>query len=259
MRKALYKITNLVNGKAYIGQSIDPYKRFISHCSRSSRDSDNSPIHAAIKKYGKENFSIEILEWSENYNQREKELIQEHGSLAPNGYNVALGGEDPPHKYGEAHHKSVISEKDMDTVVYLLKNSELTEPQICAYFNKRYSQSLINNINWGITHRREGITYPIRTQCPYNLTTEEVDSIKWLLRNSSYPCYQIAEHYQVSTSAIKHINSGRNYFVETTKYPIRKHRGKKQSQPVEAILAKRSTNAIDTHLETGVCTNVHKK
>ena len=68
MTKALYKITNIVNGKSYIGQSIDPYARFISHKSRAKNDSDNSPIHAAIKKYGKENFIMEILEWSDNYN-----------------------------------------------------------------------------------------------------------------------------------------------------------------------------------------------
>lgn len=243
----------MINGKVYIGQSVDPHRRFISHCSRSNNDSDNSPIHAAIKKYGKENFSLEILEWSKNYNQREKELIQEYNSLSPNGYNVALGGEDPPHKYGENHHNSVISEEDVTKVIYLLKNSDLTEPQIGLCFKEKYNQTLINNINWGITHKRINESYPIRTNCPYNLTEKEVDDIKWLLKNSMYPCHQIADYYHVNTSTIKHINSGRNYFVETTDYPIRKHKGRKQSQPVEAILAKRSTDAIDTHLEMGVC------
>lgn len=47
--------------------------------------------------------------------------------------------------------------------------------------------------------------------------------------------------------------SGRNYYNDNCDYPIRTIRGKKQLQPVEAILAKRSTGAIDTHLEMGVC------
>lgn len=110
MVKALYKITNLINGKAYIGQSINPRRRFIAHISRANNDSDNSPIHSAIKKYGKDNFKFEILEWSENYNQREKELIIEHNTLSPNGYNVARGGEEPPHRYGEEHHNSVVKD-----------------------------------------------------------------------------------------------------------------------------------------------------
>lgn len=255
MIKAIYKITNVLNGKCYIGQSVDPHKRFVSHCSRANNDSDNSPIHSAIKKYGKENFKLEILEWTEDYNRREKELIQEYNSLSPNGYNIALGGENPPVYYGEKHHGSVINNEEVNMVICLLKYSDKTEPEIGRWFKKNFNQPLIHNINFGITHRRKNEDYPIRKESVYNLTTKEVDEVKWLLKNSLFPCYQIAEHYHVNTSTIKHINVGRNHFDDSENYPLRKERGKKQSQPVEAILAKRSTNAIDTHLETGVCTD----
>lgn len=253
LKKALYKIINIVNGKAYIGQSINPEHRFISHISRAKNDADNSPIHTAIKKYGKQNFKLEILEWSENYNQREKELIIEHNTMAPNGYNVAPGGEEPPHTYGEDHHKSVITEAQVDRIIQELKNGRLTEPQIGQLFEPPVNQPLIHNINFGITHHRDNEEYPIRKYCPYNLKPEEVEEIKWLLKNSLFPCSQIAEHYDVNTSTVKHINAGRNYFSETERYPLRTFKGKKQSQPVETILAKRSTDAIDTHLEMGVC------
>ena len=253
MRKALYKITNLINGKAYIGQSINPQHRFIAHISRSINDSDNSPIHSAIKKYGKENFKFDIIEWSDNYNEREKELIIEHNTLSPNGYNVASGGEEPPHKYGKDHHKSIISDSQVDIVIKELKNGLLTETQIGKLFNPPFNQTLIHNINHGITHKRENENYPIRNDCPYNLNSDEVEEIIWLLQNTSFPLYQIAEHYKVNTSSIKHINTGRNHYRNDIDYPVRKQRGKKQSQPVETILAKRSTDAIDTHLEMGVC------
>jgi len=54
---------------------------------------------------------MEVLEWSEDYNQREKELIIEYSTLSPNGYNIAPGGEEPPHRYGENHHKNKITDK----------------------------------------------------------------------------------------------------------------------------------------------------
>ena len=165
MKKAIYKITNNVNGKIYIGQSVDPNHRFVSHISRANKNEDNSPIHAAINKYGKENFSMEILEWTDNYNERERELIREYNTMSPNGYNVAPGGEEPPHKYGEDHHKSVITEEQIDIIINELKNGNLTEPKIGALFDPPFNQTLINNINWGITHRRDGETYPIINQC----------------------------------------------------------------------------------------------
>jgi len=246
LKKAIYKITNMINNKIYIGQSIDPNHRFISHCSRANNDSDNSPIHTAIKKYGKENFVLDIIEWTEDYNNRERYWIQKLNSLSPFGYNIAKGGEEPPHKYGEQHHKSIITEEQVDIIINELKKGELTEPQIGKLFNPPFNQTLINNINWGITHKRNNETYPIRKNCPYNLTFEQVGDIKWLLQNTLYPCSQIADYYHVNTSTIKHINMGRNYHEDNCDYPLRKQRGKKQLKPVETILAKRSTTTIDT-------------
>ena len=65
----------MINDKVYIGQSVDPKRRFKAHCSRAKNDSDNSPIHAAIKKYGKENFKLDILEWTEDYNNAECDIM----------------------------------------------------------------------------------------------------------------------------------------------------------------------------------------
>lgn len=62
MLKDIYIIKNKINNKVYIGQAIDTKKRFLSHLSRSKNNTDNSPIHDAINKYGRENFYYEILE-----------------------------------------------------------------------------------------------------------------------------------------------------------------------------------------------------
>lgn len=55
----VYKLTNKINGKIYIGSSVDLRKRIISHTYESKNG--KLPINLAIKEYGKENFSYEII------------------------------------------------------------------------------------------------------------------------------------------------------------------------------------------------------
>ena len=82
----IYKITNLVNGKIYIGQSINIDKRIKEHFWKASNEKDisyNSALHLAIRKYGKENFQWEILEECkvDNIDEREKFYIKEYNSV----------------------------------------------------------------------------------------------------------------------------------------------------------------------------------
>lgn len=58
-KKAIYKITNDINDKIYIGQSNNPNRRFEEHCKYSR---DNTLIHKAIHKYGREHFKMTVLE-----------------------------------------------------------------------------------------------------------------------------------------------------------------------------------------------------
>ena len=83
----IYKIENLLNHKCYIGQSIHIERRWKEHCQKSTK----SVISQAIKKYGKENFSFQILEECEIDELAEKEIayIHKFNSIIPNGYNVA--------------------------------------------------------------------------------------------------------------------------------------------------------------------------
>ena len=109
--KAIYKITNNITKKCYIGQSNDPMRRWKSHKDRTNSHEDvgKSAIHDAMRKYGIENFNFEIIGWFEDYNEKEQYYISYYNSLIPNGYNIMEGGEEPPHKYGEEHHNSKYS------------------------------------------------------------------------------------------------------------------------------------------------------
>ena len=95
----IYKITNIINNKIYIGKtkySID--KRLINHFWVSDKKEDtNIRFHNAIRKYGKENFRIEEIEKCYSIaelNDREKYWISKLDSKNPEiGYNMASGGE----------------------------------------------------------------------------------------------------------------------------------------------------------------------
>lgn len=89
----IYKLTNKINGKAYIGQTIQSLKcRWNLHASKSS---GCLALKAALDKYGKENFEVvELFNCNsiEELNQKEQEFISKFNTLAPMGYNLTTGG-----------------------------------------------------------------------------------------------------------------------------------------------------------------------
>lgn len=93
----IYVITNKVNNKQYVGKTIQSVKeRFKEHKYRSKYGTHNHlPLYAAIAKYTIDNFTIEQKEEVEInlLDDRESFWIKELNTLAPNGYNLTLGGE----------------------------------------------------------------------------------------------------------------------------------------------------------------------
>lgn len=96
----IYKIENLINGKVYIGKSVNIKVRLQNHKSESfnkNSNAYNTAIHRAIRKYGLENFSFEVIEECsrKDLSDREKYWIKFYNSFG-NGYNLTFGGEGVP-------------------------------------------------------------------------------------------------------------------------------------------------------------------
>lgn len=150
----LYKITNLINQKMYIGITNNYKKRWANH--RCGNDT-SMPIALAIKKYGKENFNFEVLESNipiDAIEDKEKEAIIYFNSLVPNGYNVAKGGfynQLITPKYGVDNGRALLTEEEVTYIknhrnqpFYLLYedfNQKLSYEQFKKiYHNKVYPQ-----------------------------------------------------------------------------------------------------------------------
>lgn len=91
----IYKITNIKTGKVYIGKTTRSLNdRLQGHINSADRG-DNFKLSRAIRKYGKENFIIEPIDFAETrdeLNEKEVYYISEYKSLE-DGYNMTIGGE----------------------------------------------------------------------------------------------------------------------------------------------------------------------
>lgn len=95
-RHTIYKATNVITGKSYIGQTVHTVKRrFQWHTYKAYKGKDDSPLHKAIAQYGADNFTVEILDTDipdERVDDCERYWIRRFNTIIPNGYNVQLGG-----------------------------------------------------------------------------------------------------------------------------------------------------------------------
>lgn len=154
----IYKIENLINGKIYIGQSQNISQRWSAHRNRpfnKNATQYDSPLYRAIRKYGLENFSFEVLEEveKERLNERETYWILNFGSNdSSKGYNLTTGGESATNR--------ILTLKQVHEIYDLLSNTELSQAEIANKYG--VSQRSISGINTGQTWVETGRIYPIR-------------------------------------------------------------------------------------------------
>lgn len=127
----IYKITNKINGKVYIGQTTRSLKtRWKEHYTNKS---NCYALHRAVQKYGKENFEIKVIDHGhsrEELDNKEIFWIQFYDSMNRNkGYNLTSGGETNKVMSEETRRKMSESKKGEKNPFYGKHHTEETKKE----------------------------------------------------------------------------------------------------------------------------------
>lgn len=226
MTIGIYKITNIVNGKVYIGKSQNIEKRFKSHIEGLNGGRNHNPhFQNAWNKYGKSNFKFEIIHPLKRYVEEEISdleiyYISKYNSTDANyGYNFQCGGQGG--KLSERH-KEIIKQQSQ------FKNASLTYEEVvqiklalyCLIDKRELSE--IFNVDIGVIKSISEIKN-------YYYVCEELnDKIKGLkqklidernkevvkLYNEGFRIVDIVEELDLSKKTVEHIIYDRNLHLK---------------------------------------------
>jgi hypothetical protein len=95
----IYKIRNIINNKIYVGKTIQSVDTRCKRHVLDSKNGSNYAFHQALRKYGVENFTIEIIDLTGRVTEKELNEVEQYHVLMENsyidnhGYNMTLGGD----------------------------------------------------------------------------------------------------------------------------------------------------------------------
>jgi len=182
----IYKVTNKINGKFYIGQTMRNLKKRIADHIR--KNNDGSYFHNALKKYGIDNFEWSIIEEcdsKEELDEMEFHYIKQYDTYN-NGYNLTLGGEYNPMSYkiyrkkiSESLKGHIVTHETREKIImsllgrknpkhskFMKENNPSKRPEVREklskmrsgenhhFFGKKLTEDHIRNIKNGIGERK---------------------------------------------------------------------------------------------------------
>jgi group I intron endonuclease len=198
----IYKTTNNLNGKIYIGQDKN---------NNSSYYGSGKKLQRAIKKYGKENFKKEILEEcvdESHMNEREVYWISFYNSQDRKiGYNISEGGKEGDRKIGQDIAKNGI---------YNYWEQKYGKEEADKRKNQQIEKIVKHNIENGTDLTKKG-RYNIWIE-KYGKEEADRKHLEWRLKISQYQQYKLEtgwEHTEESKNKISKASKGRKHSEET--------------------------------------------
>lgn len=149
----IYKITNLKNGKAYIGQTKNSaqsrFNQHIADAKNKNRSSYNYPLYKAFRKHGLKNFCFEVIKECsvENLDKEEIRFIKKFDTCnSEKGYNQTFGGQGTIIRLAFSEKEVIKKYKELKKI-YLV-----AEHFGCA---RRTVQNILNKNNVEITSQKD--------------------------------------------------------------------------------------------------------
>jgi group I intron endonuclease len=173
---SIYKITNIINNKIYIGYSKNPEKRWVRH-QKISTHKIKQKFHYALSKYGIDNFKFEIIESKivslKDALLKEKYWIHYYESYVDStkGYNMTPGGEGGPTFCGKKH--SLETKKKFSTI----QNNR----------SEKWSENLKKSQQNRSIEWRKNISIAHQKRSPVSDETKEKMRKAWKKRKVQYP------------------------------------------------------------------------
>lgn len=237
-RSGIYQIKNLVNGKLYIGQSIDLHKRKLGHFALLKNDKHaNCHLQSSYNKYGKQNFIFEILLYCEHfqltdheqffvdqykkqgllYNTRLKCVDSNRGFIfsdeARKNMSVAHKGKHPSEEtkknMSKAHsgkNNPMWGKKGKDSPNYGRKHTEEQRKNMSGENNPMYGKKGKGSLNYGRKHTKKSIEKMILNS-PNVIEKEIVLQIIELL-NKEVSARDIAKQLGISVGSVYKVKNG---------------------------------------------------
>jgi len=243
-KNVVYCITNLINNKKYIGVAKNLRTRLIKYRS-DIKNNINRAIIIAIKKYSFENFSFDIIEKLNSYDEclsREIELISEFKRNNYILYNRTRGGEGVVAPQDQFPNNTKLNESNFEEIFDLYHNKKISPREIGKQFNVKYGviYSLLKGKTFSFlarkirekfprTRKSNEIFYTDNTSGLNNYQSKikynDLESIFNLYHNLQKSSCEIAKIHNIEKGSVLLILKGRTY-KQATKDLINKYGNK---------------------------------
>lgn len=250
----VYKITNTVNNKVYIGITARTLeKRWRYHCNSAHSENDRYVFHRAIIKYGENAFVKEVL--ASNLNKEEAQQLEKYYIntldtfyLNGHGYNMTYGGEFNDHLKGSLCPGALFTEDQISQIYILLKTTKMLYTEILSkigVISNNSTRAAISRINHGHAYTRADEQYPLREDGRVvdgihkigeknpmaKLTNETASSIIKMLETTDLSQTKIANQYNITYNTVNLINRCLIWnHLHKYKNNIRKERTEKENE-----------------------------
>lgn len=154
----VYKITNKLTGDFYIGSSKNIMRRWIDHRNTAEwKRQPNSRLYKDIAEFGRDNFTIEVIEQTTDLRAREQYYIEQ---LKPSYNNYWANGRDIK-RYRETSRRNTEEWQQTHYNEYLTKNKAYYS-RLCLYEGETLTLTALSH-----RFRRQGMSYPTQEAKKY--------------------------------------------------------------------------------------------